>query len=191
MLVIAFNGSPRKEGNTHHLLQQVFAPLREAGVTCEEIQIGGTLLAGCKACGACAKKPGQCARANDPINSWIARARQADGIILASPTYFANVSAEMKAFIDRVGMVCLHDGRCLRRKVGAPVIAVRRGGAVQVYNTLMSFFGINSMVVPMSSYWNFGFGLNPGEVENDAEGVQTMRELGENMAWALKNLHGK
>ena len=191
MRVVAFNGSPRFNGNSHHLLEHVFAPLKKAGIECEEIRIGGTLLHGCKACGGCAKKPGACVQTDDPMNEWVAKMKSADGIILASPTYFANVTTEMKALIDRAGVVCLNDNHCLRHKVGAPVVVARRGGAVQVYNVMMSFFGINSMVVPMSSYWNDGVGLAPGDVEKDDEALHTMQELGANMAWVLQNLHGK
>lgn len=189
MYVVAFNGSPRKKGNTHHLVQHVFAELEKEGITCEEVRVGGHRLHGCKACMGCLKTPGRCVQDDDPMNEWIEKMRIADGIILASPTYFANVSTEMKALIDRAGFVSGAAGKMLRRKVGAPVVAARRGGAIQVYNALMAFFGINSMVVPMSTYWNMGMGLAPGDVDGDEEGVRTMHELGVNMAWVLKSLH--
>lgn len=191
MRVVAFNGSPRKNGNTHVLLTHVFAPLEAAGIHCEEIRIGGHRLHGCKACGACSKQQGRCVQDDDPMNEWIAKMHEADGILLASPTYFANVTTEMKAFIDRAGYVSLAAGNPLMRKVGAPVVAARRGGAMQVYNTLLAFFGITQMVVPMSSYWNMGYGLDKGHVSEDTEGLQTMNKLGSNMAWVMQNLHGK
>lgn len=188
MKVVAFNGSPRKNGNTHILVQTLFEPLREAGFDCEEIKVGGIAVHGCKACGACSEVKGQCIQKDDPMNEWINIMREADAIILASPTYFANVTTEMKALIDRSGYVLLKAGGLLRRKVGAPVVAQRRCGAIQVYNALMAFYGINEMVVPMSSYWNMGFGGSEGDVVNDNEGLATMKNLGINMAWVLNNL---
>ena len=121
------------------------------------------------------------------MNEWIVRMLEADAIVLASPTYFANVTTEMKALIDRAGYTCVMT-KMLARKVGAPVVAARRGGAIQVYNTLMAFFGINEMIVPMSNYWNMGYGLEAGAVEDDAEGMRTMEKLGEQMAWLLWKL---
>ena len=114
----------------------------------------------------------------------------ADGIILGSPTYFADVSASMKALIERCGMVVRANGDMLQRKVGAGVVAVRRGGAYHVFSSLNAFFLIGQMIVVGSSYWNIGIGREPGEVMNDEEGVKTMQTLGQNMAWVLKKLHG-
>jgi multimeric flavodoxin WrbA len=114
----------------------------------------------------------------------------ADGIILGSPVYFASVTAEMKALIDRVGMVCKANGSLLRRKVGVAVIAARRGGQIHAFDTINHFFFISEMIVPGSSYWNFAFGLEKGDVDNDVEGIDTIQVLGQNMAWLLKKLHG-
>ncbi len=113
---------------------------------------------------------------------------QADGIIIASPTYFADVSAETKALIDRAGFVSMANDHMFRRKVGAAVVAVRRGGAIHVFDTINHFFFISEMVVPGSSYWNVGIGLDAGDVKNDDEGLATMKVLGENMAWLMKKL---
>ncbi|MDR1741587.1 MAG: flavodoxin family protein [Synergistaceae bacterium] len=185
--VTAFNGSPRKDGNTSRAIGMVFAVLREEGIETQEVRIGGNKVRGCLSCGQCrTKKLMRCAIEDDPVNDWIEAAKEADGIILASPTYFGNVTVEMKAFIDRLGFSC---GGLLRRKVGAPITVARRGGAMQTYNALMTFFGITQMVVPCSSYWNVLFGLAPGDVERDEEGIGTMRSLGTNMAWLLKKLH--
>ena len=184
--VVGFNGSPRKYGNTARMIRRVFTRLEAAGIQTQEIQIGGNRVRGCIACGMCHKKNlGHCVFDDDPMNGWIEAMKAADGVILGSPTYFANVSTEMKALIDRGGFSAMH---LMRRKVGAPVVAVRRGGAIQVYNAMMAFFGISQMIVPCSSYWNMGFGLNPGEVENDAEGLRTMDNLGDNMAFVLQKL---
>lgn len=188
MFVVAFNGSSRKNGNTSRLLQQVFKPLNAEGITTEEITVGGHRLRGCIGCGQCRQKNlGRCVFDDDPMNEWMGIMERADGIILASPTYFANMTSEMKALIDRCGFAL--GGSRLYRKVGAPVVVARRGGAIQTYNALMAFFGIRQMIVPMSSYWNMGYGLAPGDVENDAEAMTTMTDLGQNMAWLLKKLH--
>jgi multimeric flavodoxin WrbA len=112
----------------------------------------------------------------------------ADGIILASPTYFADITTEIKALIDRAGMVGRANGHLYRRKVGAGVIAVRRGGAIHAFDSLNHFFLISQMIIPGSVYWNIGIGREIGEVEKDEEGVLTMKTLGENMAWLMKKL---
>jgi multimeric flavodoxin WrbA len=187
MQLVAFNGSPRNKGNTHHMLKRLFGPLEAAGIDCEAIRIGGTAVRGCLACGKCFEHPGRCAQTEDPMNEWIGRMLAADAVILASPTYFANVTTEMKALIDRAGFSCVGK-KLLARKPGAPVVVARRGGAMQVYNALMAFFGINEMIVPMSSYWNMGYGLAPGTVQEDAEGMRTMEKLGEQMAWLMQKL---
>ena len=122
------------------------------------------------------------------MNGWIAKMREADGVILGSPTYFADITSEMKALVDRVGFVSRANGCFLRRKVGAAVIAVRRAGALHAFDSLNHFFLINEMIVPGSSYWNLGVGREKGEVERDEEGMRTMTTLGENMAWVMKKV---
>ncbi|MEI7730299.1 MAG: flavodoxin family protein [Verrucomicrobiota bacterium] len=191
MKVIAFNGSPRPDGNTFHLLQHVFQELHKEGIETELINLGTVPIRGCRACYHCFEtRDAQCSMKHDIVNESIAKMLAADGVILASPTYFANVTAEMKAFIDRAGLVAKANGGHFRRKVGAAVVAVRRGGEMQVFNALNSFFLISEMIVPGSCYWNMGFGLDKGQVENDEEGVRTMHVLGQNMAWLLKTIHG-
>ena len=188
MKVIAFNGSPRKGGNTSQLVDLALAPLKEAGIETERINICKGRPRGCLGCFKCLeKKNGQCVITDDPVNDWIAQAAEADAIILASPTYFANVSAEMKALIDRMGLVGRANG-LFDRKVGASVVAVRRGGAVPAFDAMNHMMQINQMILVGSIYWNFGFGLMPGDIESDDEGLQTMATLGENMAWLLKRL---
>jgi multimeric flavodoxin WrbA len=185
--VVAFNGSPRKDGNTSLMIRRVFDVLEQSGIATELVQVGGNLLHGCKACYLCFKnKDGCCVQVGDPMNEWIAKMREADGIILGSPTYFADVSPELKALIDRAGLVAGANDNFLRRKVGAAVIAVRRGGAVHVFDSINHFFLIRQMVVPGSCYWNFAVGREKGESEKDEEGLRTMQVLGENMAWLLR-----
>jgi multimeric flavodoxin WrbA len=187
--VVALSGSARKGGNTALLARTALAELEAAGVETELIEMAGIAVRGCTACGTCGKtKDGRCAVVTDPVNEWIAKMIEADGIILASPTYFADVSSETKALIDRAGMVTRSSGSLLRRKVGAAIVAVRRAGAIHALDTMNHFFLIGEMIVVGSSYWNVGIGRTPGEVAGDDEGMATMRDLGRNMAWALERL---
>ncbi len=188
MKVLAINGSARKDGNTAILINRVLAELEREGFGAEMIQLAGHEVTGCKACGVCAQKRDCRCIKNDIINECIAKMLDADGIILGSPTYFADVTAEMKALIDRVGYVSRANGDILRRKVGAAVVAVRRGGSIHAFDTMNHFFQISGMIIPGSIYWNIGLGREIGEVQNDEEGMETMKELGGNMAWLLKKL---
>ncbi|MBA4388288.1 MAG: flavodoxin family protein [Verrucomicrobia bacterium] len=189
MKVVAFNGSPRKDGNTSLLIHHVFDALNSHGIDTELIQVGGTLLRGCTACYQCfANKNGQCIQKNDILNECVEKMQHADGIILGSPTYFADITSETKALIDRAGFVSRANGNLLKRKVGASVIAVRRAGAIHAFDSINHFFLISEMIVCGSNYWNIGMGREKGEVEKDEEGVGTMKVLGENMAWLMKKL---
>lgn len=189
MKVVAFNGSARKDGNTGILIRKVFEELEKEGIETELVDLAGKKMHGCIACYRCAQNQDKrCAVTGDFMNECIAKMEEADGILLGSPVYFSNVSTEMKALIDRAGLVAKVNGDMLRRKVGASVVAVRRAGALHVFNSMNHFFFISQMVVPGSSYWNLGIGRDKGEVEGDAEGLQTMQHLGQNMAWLLKKL---
>ena len=190
MKVVAFNGSARKDGNTAILVSAVFKELKKEGIKTELVQLAGKKIRGCIACGKCfEKKDGRCAVTGDIANECIEKMAEAEGIILASPTYFADVSAEMKALIDRSGYVAKANDDMFRRKVGAAVVAVRRGGAIHAFDTMNHFFFISQMVVPGSSYWNVGIGREAGEVAEDEEGIATMKTLGANMAWVMKKLN--
>jgi multimeric flavodoxin WrbA len=189
MKVVAFNSSPRKDGNTAILINQVLAELEKEGIETELVQLGGKPVRGCTACRKCVEnKNKKCAITTDIINSCLEKMLNADGIILGSPTYVANVSTEMKALIDRATVVGRANDQMFKRKVGAAVIAVRRAGAVNVFSAINFMFFANQMVVPGSSYWNLGLGGAIGEVENDQEGQQTMVNLGQNMAWLIKQI---
>jgi multimeric flavodoxin WrbA len=191
MKVVAINGSARKDGNTAILVRKVFEGLEKEGIKTELIQLAGQELKGCVACFRCFQNlDRKCAVMGDYVNECISRMDEADGVILASPTYFATVTTELKALMDRAGMVAVANGNMFARKVGAAVVSVRRGGAVTVFDTINRFFFIEEMVVPGSSYWNFGIGLHPGDVEGDEEGMGTMAALGKNMAWLMKKLQG-
>ncbi len=189
MKVVAFSGSARKDGNTALLIKHTFSELEKEGIETELVQLAGEVIRGCTACYKCfANKDHRCAVAGDVVNSCIAKMVAADGIIIGSPTYFADISSETKALIDRAGMVARANGNCYRRKVGAAVIAVRRGGAIHAFDSINHFFLISEMIIPGSSYWNIGVGRNIGDVEGDEEGMKTMADLGTNMAWLLKRI---
>ncbi len=191
MKVIAFNGSARKDGNTAILLNTVLEELKAEGIETELYSLAGKPIQGCIACYKCFKnKDRKCSVDKDVINECIAKMVEADGILLGSPTYFADVSAGMKALIERCGMVARANSDLFQRKVGAAVVAVRRAGSIHVFNSLNHFFLIGQMIIPGSSYWNIAMGREPGEVRNDAEGMQTMQNLGKNMAWLLKKIRG-
>ena len=187
MKVLAINGSARKDGNTAILLRYVLCEIEKDGIETELINLAGKTIHGCVACHECsARKDGYCGQRNDDGNQLIDAMRAADGILLGSPTYVADVSPEIKALMDRACLVSRANGHFLRRKAGAAVVAVRRAGAMHAFDALNHFFLITQMIIPGSSYWNIGIGRDKGDVENDAEGIQTMRTLGANMAWLLK-----
>ena len=187
MKVVAFNGSARKDGNTAILVRAAFAELEKAGVETELIQLSGQRIRGCTACYGCIKnKDKKCTVKDDIVNECIEKMIEADGIILASPTYFADVTAEMKALIDRAGFVTRVNGDLLQRKVGAAVVAVRRAGGIHAFDSINHFFLISQMFVVGSSYWNVGIGREIGDVNGDEEGIETMKTLGRNMAWLLE-----
>jgi multimeric flavodoxin WrbA len=191
MKVTAFNGSPRTAGNTSLLIGHVFTALHKEGIETELVQVGGQLLHGCIACYQCfARKDLRCAVTDDCANSCIEKMLESDGIIIGSPTYFAALTPETKALIDRGGMVSRANGDILKRKAGAAVVVERRAGAINVFDTINHFFTIGQMIIPGSNYWNMGSGRNIGDVEQDEEGIHTMKVLGENMAWLLKRITG-
>ena len=189
--VVAFNGSARKGGNTAILLRYVLRELEAQGIETELVELSGEKMHGCLACRKCStRKDRRCSQTDDFGNVCIEKMEAADGILLGSPTYVADVSPEIKALMDRACLVSKANGGMFSRKVGAAVVAVRRAGAIHAFDALNHFFLISEMIVPGSSYWNIGYGREIGEVENDAEGIETMKTLGRNMAWLLKKLKG-
>jgi multimeric flavodoxin WrbA len=190
MKVVAFNGSPRKEGNTYQSLQVVMGELQKEGIETEVIQLGGKSIHGCIACYKCFKnKDKECSIKDDGVNDYIKKMMEADGIIIGSPVYFSNITSEVKAFIDRAGLVARANDNLLKRKVGAGVVAVRRAGATFAFSAINFFFFIQEMIVPGSIYWNLAIGREPGEVQEDQEGMMTFKTLGQNMAWLLKKIN--
>jgi len=186
MKALAINGSPRKGGNTEILLRKVLEPLAAAGHKTEYVQVGGTRIRGCTACGACGRlKNKRCVIEDDIFNLAFAKMLEADAIVIGSPVYFADVTAETKALIDRAGRVARTNGSLLWRKIGAAVVAARRGGSIHAVDAINHLFLANQMVVPGSTYWNFGLGRDPGDVLADEEGLANMKDLGEQIAWLL------
>jgi multimeric flavodoxin WrbA len=171
------------------LIRRTLEELEREGIRTEVVQVGGSSIHGCRACYRCKKNKDQrCSHDDDIANACIVKMIEADGILLGSPTYFADLSPEMKALIDRAGFVARMNGDFLKRKVGAAIVAVRRAGAVHAFDSINHFFTISQMIIPGSSYWNVGIGQEPGSVERDEEGLLTMKILGQNMAWLLKKI---
>ena len=187
MKAIAINGSPRPGGNTEIMLKKVLEPLEAAGWSTEYLRIGGKTVRGCIACFKCFEKRNRrCSVEKDDMNDYLEQIYAADAVILGSPTYFTDVTPELKALIDRAGFVALANGGLLRGKIGAAVVAVRRGGATHVFDTINHMFLLSSMIVPGSIYWNLGLGLNKGEVLEDDEAMRNMNHLGQTIAWLGK-----
>ena len=188
MKAIAINGSPRKGGNTEILLRKVMEPLTEAGWDTEFIQLGGQPIHGCRACYDCFKKKNsRCGQKGEEVfDLCLEKMILADAIVLGSPTYFSDVTSEMKALLDRAGLVAVANGGLFRRKIGAAVVAVRRGGGTHAFDTMNHMFLMSGAIVPGSTYWNLGDGLDKGDVKQDEEGLRNMADLGQTIAWLGK-----
>lgn len=189
MKVLAINGSPRKGGNTEILLKEVLTAIEKEGIEVELVQVGGTGINPCKACGACREiKNRKCVVDNDGFNEVFQKMIKADAFIFGSPTYFAGMTPELKSLIDRSGYVARGNGNLFKRKIGTAVIAQRRGGATSVLESINYMFLMSEMIVVGSTYWNFGFGASKGEVLKDSEAMANMKNLGENISWLLKKI---
>ncbi|MHA2284037.1 MAG: flavodoxin family protein [Promethearchaeota archaeon] len=193
MKVVVFNGSPRNDGNTRFCLNIVMDELKAAGVDVDYVWMGMDKIQGCVSCYRCAQnKDRECAVKTDKLNEYLAKMIDADGIILGSPTYFADTTTRMKALIERAGLVSKVNGELLKHKVGASVVSVRRAGATHVFSSMNYFFLINQMFLVGSSYWNLGVNPNVSDVsgmENDEEGILTFQNLGRNFAYLLQKLN--
>lgn len=185
--VVAFNGSPRKEGNTSILIRHIFDELENEGIATELVQVGGEQIRGCSACMKCYENRDQrCVFDDDIVNDCIGKMIDADGIIFGSPVYFLDVTAEMKALIDRSGMVSMTNGGLYRRKVATAVAAVRRSGGNTTIDTILHFLLYSDMTVPGIPV--IGIGREIGDVLKDEEGIARAKEVGKNMAWLLKTI---
>lgn len=187
MKVIAFNGSSHKNGNTYQAIRIVLDELEKQGIETEIVNLGNRAIRGCTGCNQCAKnKNEKCVLPEDGVNESIQKIKEADGIILASPTYYSAISGTMKSFLDRFFYVAGFNGGMLRHKVGASVVAVRRAGGIPVFNQLNNYINYSEMLMPSSNYWNVISGTVPGDALKDEEGMQIMRVLGKNMAWLMQ-----
>ena len=190
MKVIAINGSARRDGNTAILLNTVLEECRAAGLETELIQFGGTIIEPCIACWACGGKR-NCVHHHDQFQEIFAKVTQADALVLGSPVYSANVSANMQAFLERSAVVADMNPGLMTHKIGASVAAARRGGALEAVDTMNHFFLNHEMFVVGSTYWNMVYGQLPGDVRQDAEGMANMKNLGQNLVFLLKAVKGE
>jgi len=182
MKVLLINGSPHAHGCTYTALSEVASVLNDQGISTQIFQLGKEAIPGCIACGACRKNIGRCFR-NDIVNEVVSLAAQSDGFVFGSPVYYASMSGQMSAFLDRL----FYSGRpYFVGKPGTAVVSCRRGGASASFDQINKYFTISEMPVVSSNYWNQVHGGNAEEVKQDEEGMQTMRQLGRNMAWLLK-----
>jgi multimeric flavodoxin WrbA len=188
MKVVAFNGSPRKDGNTSILIHHVFSELEKQGIETDLVQLSEKEIHGCIACYKCSQNPDRhCAVKSDAANEYIDKMLSADGIILGSPVYFQGVTPEMKALIDRTGYVARSNGRMFKDKVGASLVALRRSGGISTLDTMNHFFLAGQMIIVGRG---IAFGREIGEVEKDDEGMGLVKLLGQKMAWLLKKIYG-
>lgn len=186
MKVIALNGSPKAHGNTFHSIKIVTDELEKEGIATEIIHVN-KVNTGCIGCGQCyTNRDEKCIQKGDLVNEWIQKMKEADGIILGSPVHFTGICANFKCFLDRAFYVSSANGNLFRHKVGAALVAVRRSGGVTTFEQLNNYLNYSEILMPTSNYWNVIHGATPEEALRDEEGVQTMRILGKNMAWALK-----
>jgi multimeric flavodoxin WrbA len=187
MKILAINGSPRKGGNTEKMLRTVLEVCTAGGVETMFFQAGGREVRGCKACGGCGKYKGECVQ-KDWVNDLYPQMKAADALLFGTPTYFFDLTPEIKSIIDRTGFISRGDNFSFNRKIAAAVAAVRRAGSIHALDSIQHFFLINGMIVPGSSYLNMSLAHALGDAEKDAEGLQTMRTLGDNLVWLLKKI---
>jgi len=185
MKVLAINGSPRVNGNTFAMLNAVLETLSNGGAKTELYQAGGKQVNGCRACNKCSEHLGRC-EIDDWVNEVYLKMKKADAIIIGSPTYFSDLTAETKAVIDRCGFMARREGHVFSRKIGAAVSAVRRAGGIHTLDSIQHFFLISDMIVPGSTYWNMSQSLAEGDFAKDQEGQATMQRLAENILWLLQ-----
>lgn len=187
MKVLGINSSARKDGNTAILMNKIFEVLHKEGIETELVQLSGQVIEPCKACWACGGQ-GNCVHGKDCFQEIFGEMKEADGILLGSPVYSANVSANMQALLERAAVVGDMNPGLFTHKVGAAVAAARRGGALQAIDTMNHFFLNHEMFVAGSTYWNMGYGQMPGDVKKDHEAFENMENLGQNISYLLKAL---
>lgn len=191
MKVLGISGSPRSGGNTDILVNQALGVLREEGIRTEFLSLADRPIKPCMACRGCfASDTIRCVQEDPAFEGIVEQFIESDAIIVGSPVYFGSATPQTMALLDRVGYVSRANGNFLRRKVGAAVVVARRAGQNFTLAQLNYFFLISEMIVPGSTYWNVAFGLEKGDVEDDEEGMKTIRNLATNMAWLMKKVSG-
>ncbi|MFZ5453190.1 MAG: flavodoxin family protein [Thermodesulfobacteriota bacterium] len=188
MKVIAISGSPRPKGNTYHLLQEALKVFAQQGMETEYISLHDKHIKPCKACGKCSQDKNRCAQEDDDFHPIFTAMGQADGIIIGSPVYFGSATPNLMALLDRAGYVAYKGDNPFYRKVGTPIVVARRAGVNFTYAQLQFWFVILGMFTPGSTYWPIAYGLQPGEVAQDTEGLRTVANLADNMAWLMKKI---
>ena len=183
--VLLINGSSRQEGNTAVALAEVAGALEGHGIECETLWLGNKPVNDCIACGKCAELGGKCAIANDVVNELIEKAAGADGFVVGTPVYYAHPTGRIMCALDRAFYA---GGKAFAHKPGAAVAVARRGGTTASFDVLNKYFSISGMPIASSQYWNMVYGGSAEEVLKDAEGLQTMRTLGRNMAFMIKSI---
>jgi len=184
LLAIAICGSPRKDGNTEHLLRHCLERLASRGATVELLPLRDKRIEPCRGCSTCARrKDGSCGIEGDDFPPLLARMRAADAIVVGSPVYFGSATPQLMALLDRAGYVSRQNGGFFSRKLGGPIVVARRAGHNFTFAQLLFWFMINDMVVPGSSYWNVAHAREPGEVAKDEEGLATVERFADNLAW--------
>ncbi len=187
MKVLAISGSPRPHGNTWLLLHEALKVFKQQGLKTEFISLHDKQILPCTACLTCATEKNRCVQEDDFMPVFTAMT-QADGLLVGSPVYFGSATPNLMALLDRAGYVARQGDNVFNRKVGSPVVVARRAGVNFTYAQLQLWFVIMGMYVPGSTYWPIAYGLKPGDVAQDAEGLKTITTLAENMAWLLKKL---
>ena len=189
MKVAVINGSPNTNGNTSIALDEVCKVLGVSGIETFRVEIGRGALHGCVGCRLCVKRLNRrCAFEDDGVSDHMGRIFEADGLLIGSPVYYAGINGSLKCMLDRLFTVASNNGSLFRHKVGACVVAVRRGGEISAWEQLNKYLMLSEMFVPSGDYWNMVFGTTPGEAVQDLEGMHVMRTLGSNMAWLLKGM---
>lgn len=187
MKVVAFNGSPKKEGNTYQALKIITDILNAENIDTEIIHVGNKKIQGCLACNRCfVTKNDRCINDSDPVNEWIQKMKEADGILLGTPVHYASAGGVLKTFLDRAFYVAGANNSIFRHKVGAAIAVVRRSGGLPAFQELNNYLMYSEMIIPTSNYWNVIHGTAPGDIFEDKEGIQIMSVLAKNYIWTLQ-----
>ena len=189
MYAVGINTSTRKNGNTAQMINMIFDVLKNNGIECKLIEMGDKVFSGCKGCNKCREtQDNKCINNSDQLNDYIKEMVKADVIVLGSPTYFSNVTVNMKALIERAGRVGFANNMLFKYKIGAAVVPFRKAGGINAFTSINHFFLLSNMIVIGSNYWNVGQAGEKGEIKKDIEATKNMKNLGNNIVWLLKKI---